>query len=91
MSWQVRKITVNIQQGIHGRVASRLAALAGEHDAVLLIENEDHDIDCTSILDVLSMAFVYGSSLTFKARGKDAVKLLDKVGDLLESSEDPAS
>jgi phosphotransferase system HPr (HPr) family protein len=67
-----RKIKVNVRRGVHGRVATKLAQITQFHDVDLYILNDGKEIDCSSILDVLSMAFVFGTMVKFKACGKKA-------------------
>ena len=39
----------------------------------------DHEVDCSSVLDVLSMAFVHGSSFIVRADGELSAKALCEV------------
>ncbi|HFQ88776.1 MAG TPA: HPr family phosphocarrier protein [Desulfobulbus sp.] len=89
MKWQERKITVRNHCGVHGRVAARLAELAREADASLQIDSAAGPVDCTSILEVLSMALVCGTEVTVRARGSGAQGLLDAVQELLTREDDP--
>ena len=67
-----KKITVNIRRGVHGRVATKLAQITRLHDVDLYILNDGKEIDCSSVLDVLSMAFVFGTMVKFRVCGKRA-------------------
>ncbi len=67
-----RIIKVNIHRGVHGRVATKLAQITQLHDVDLYILNESEKIDCSSVLDVLSMAFVFGTLVKFRVCGKNA-------------------
>ena len=68
VNWECR---VEIPEGIHCRVATSLAKIAVEHDTHLYIIVNDEPVDCSSILDVLSMALVHGSLVCFTAQGGD--------------------
>ena len=68
ISWECR---VDIPEGIHCRVATGLAKIASEYDTQLHIIHNDGQVDCASILDVLSMALVHGSLVCFTAEGED--------------------
>jgi phosphotransferase system HPr (HPr) family protein len=67
-----RIIKVNIHRGVHGRVATKLALITQLHGVDLYILNDSEKIDCSSVLDVLSMAFVFGTKVKFRVCGKNA-------------------
>lgn len=73
-----KNIVVLNRHGIHGRVAARLAHIAARHKVILHIIHGGDSVDCSSILDVLSMAFVYGTRFTIRVEGenKKAAKAL---------------
>ena len=66
-----KNIVVLNRHGIHGRVAAKLAKIAARHGVMLQILHGREKIDCSSILDVLSMAFVYGSRFTVRVEGEE--------------------
>lgn len=76
-----KEIVVLNRHGVHGRVAARLAKIAARHEVILQIIHGRERIDCSSILDVLSMAFVYGTRFTVRAEGekRKAAKALAAV------------
>lgn len=67
-----KDITVANRRGVHSRVATALAMIAREQDIVLRIVHGPRWIDGTSILDVLSLALVCGSTITVRVQGGDA-------------------
>jgi len=76
-----KSIVVQHLHGVHGRVAARLAHIAARHKVILQIIYGTDRIDCSSILDVLSMAFVCGTRFTIRVEGekKKAEKALAAV------------
>ncbi|GAB4335172.1 MAG: hypothetical protein Kow0089_04770 [Desulfobulbaceae bacterium] len=68
---------------MHGRIASRLAAIAGRFDVRLYIVGETEQVDCSSVLDVMSMAFVHGTRLLLRACGKDAAQAVAAAEEVL--------
>ena len=67
-----RDITVANRRGVHSRVATGLALIAREHGVLLQIIHDSQLIDCSSILDVLSLAMVCGTRLTVRVQGGGA-------------------
>ena len=55
---------VGNDRGVHGRVATRLAEIAMEHNASLRIDRDGEQADCTSILEVLALALACGDDGT---------------------------
>ena len=83
INWECR---VEIPEGIHCRVATSLAKIAAEHDTQLHIIQKDEQVDCTSILDVLSMALVHGSQVCFTAQGGNIHGVSAAVTNLLSGN-----
>ncbi len=84
--WQCQ---VHNPQGIHCRVAGRLTEIIAGHDAEVQLVNRDEEIDCTSILEILSLALVQGSQVDFIARGREADKVQAAINRLLSSTTPP--
>ena len=55
--------------GVHCRIAERLIKVIDEHEATVRIIDQGQPVDCTSILELLSLALVQGSRVQFTARG----------------------
>lgn len=72
-------ITIGNRKGVHGRVATGLAEIASTYDVELLLTHKKETADCSSILDVLSMALVYGSFVRVTVRGDRAVEAMTAV------------
>lgn len=83
MSWIQFVCTVELERGIHGRVATRLAEIAKEFNLDLQVEHHEQRIDCSSILDILSLALVEGSIVRFWIQGERADQGRAAVSDLL--------
>ncbi|VAW34399.1 hypothetical protein MNBD_DELTA04-1245 [hydrothermal vent metagenome] len=84
-----KELTVNNPNGVHGRVASHLARIAGTYDATVHIVYEKTAIDCTAILDVLSMGLVYGTRLKIRIGGRERKKAMAEVEKLFFRRDDP--
>ncbi|HHO48141.1 MAG TPA: HPr family phosphocarrier protein [Desulfobacteraceae bacterium] len=80
-----KDVVVHNHHGIHGRVAAGLAQIAARNKVILQIIHGGEAVDCSSILEVLSMAFVYGTRVTIRieGEGRKAAKALAAVEKLL--------
>ena len=83
-----KDITVNVHQGVHGRVATKLARIAQQHNVLLHILRKNEELDCSSVLDVLSMGFVSGARVMFRVQGEKANKAMADVENLLGAGEE---
>lgn len=84
VSWES---TVNNPNGVHCRVAERLIKVIDEHEATVHIIDQGRPVDCTSILELLSLALVQGSRVQFTARGPDADQVVAAVDRVLSEPE----
>ncbi|XCN71276.1 MAG: HPr family phosphocarrier protein [Candidatus Electrothrix aestuarii] len=84
VSWES---TVTNPNGIHCRVAERLISVIDRHQASVQIIDQGSPIDCTSILELLSLALVQGSRVRFTAQGPDADLVAAAVNQVLSESE----
>jgi len=66
-----KEVFVHNRFGVHGRVATRLAQIASRHEVQPHLLHGGETIDCSSVLDVLSMAFAFGSSFTVRVAGDE--------------------
>lgn len=83
-----KKITVNVHQGVHGRVATKLAKITQQHNVLMHILRDQEELDCASVLDVLSMGFTAGTSVLFRVVGEKAGQALADVEKLLGASDE---
>jgi phosphotransferase system HPr (HPr) family protein len=89
MSIVSRQCRVLHPNGIHCRVATRLVEIVSGYKATVRITGSDGIVDCSSILDILSLSLVHGSLIRFTAQGPDADKVLAAVEVLLSRTGDP--
>lgn len=82
-------VRVGNQRGIHGRIATRLAEIARDHEVALSISRNMESADCASILDVLALALVQGTEVILVAEGLRGEAALRAASDLLTAPEDP--
>jgi phosphocarrier protein len=84
VSWES---TVNNPNGVHCRVAERLIKVIDEHKATVHIIDQGQPVDCTSILELLSLALGQGSRVQFTAQGSDADQVVAAVEQVLSEPE----
>lgn len=78
-----KDIVITVQQGVHGRIATSLARVAQKYGVLLHILRGDEAVDCTSVLDVLSMGFTSGTRVRFRVEGKNAPEAMTDIEKIL--------
>ena len=79
-----RRCTIVNARGLHARAAAKLVRLAGEHDALVLVEKDGVQVPATSILGLMMLAAGRGSALVLEARGPGAEAALAALAGLVE-------
>lgn len=85
VAWESRVASPN---GVHCRVAARLAEIVATHDVQVQITGRGEPVDCASMLEVLSLALIQGSLVAFTAEGPDAARVAEAIDQLLSSREE---
>jgi phosphotransferase system HPr (HPr) family protein len=89
MNTLARDLAVGNERGVHGRVATRLAEIASEFEVELWIQRGEERAECSSILDVLSLALVQNTEICLQVKGKRAEAALAAAAEVITAHEDP--
>ena len=81
-------VIVGNTRGVHGRVATRLAEIATDCHVCLTLIRDEETVDCASILDVLALALVQGTTITLRAEGDQAEVALEAAREVLMEQDD---
>ena len=81
---QIKKLKINNDLGLHGRAAARIVDLAGQYRSKLFFKKEDHEVDGTSILSILTLACPKGTEIQAKAVGEDSEELMERLTELFK-------
>jgi len=81
--------TVQNPKGIHCRVATQMAEIVTAFDARAQLAASGESVDCSAILDILSLGLTRNSQVCLTAIGPDAEQVLTALSMLLTRTEDP--
>ena len=73
------EITLINPVGLHARPAAFFVQLANEFEAEITVECNNRSADAKSILDILSLGAIKGSSVKITTEGLDEEKALEKL------------
>ncbi len=79
-----REVTINNQVGLHARPATFFIQKANEFKSVIWIEKEDRRVNAKSLLGVLSLGIVKGTTVNIIADGADEEEAVETLTDLID-------
>ena len=81
----VRETVVNNKVGLFARPATFFIQKANEFKCAIWVEKDERRVNAKSLLGVLSMGIMDGSTISLIADGVDEVEALDALAKLLSS------
>ena len=81
----VKEVTVQNQVGLHARPATFFIQKANEFKSSIWVEKEERRVNAKSLLGVLSLGIVGGTSIRIIADGADEEQAVEGVIALVES------
>jgi len=81
----IRSVTINNQVGLHARPATFFIQKANEYKCSIWVEKDDRKVNAKSLLGVLSLGIVCGTTISIIADGTDEQAAVDTLADLVNS------
>ncbi len=81
----VKDVTVQNQVGLHARPATFFIQKANEFKSSIWIEKEERRVNAKSLLGILSLGIVGGTSIRIIADGADEQEAVEELVDLVDS------
>lgn len=81
----VKEVTVQNQVGLHARPATFFIQKANEFKSSIWVEKEERRVNAKSLLGVLSLGIVGGTSIRIIADGSDEEQAVEGLIALVES------
>ncbi|MEA1976084.1 MAG: HPr family phosphocarrier protein [Bacillota bacterium] len=73
------KISVIMKNGLHARPASQLVQLANSFDSNIIIKTDNKNLDCKSILCLMSSGIKENDEIFIEAIGDDEEEAIKKI------------
>lgn len=80
-----REVTVTNSVGLHARPATFFIQKANSYKSSIWVEKDERRVNAKSLLGVLSMGIVSGTTITLLADGSDESEALEGLVDLIEN------
>lgn len=81
----VKEVEVQNQVGLHARPATFFIQKANEFKSTIWVEKDDRRVNAKSLLGVLSLGIVGGTTIKIIADGADEASAVDDLVQLVES------
>ncbi len=81
----VKEVLVENQVGLHARPATFFIQKANEFKSTIWVEKEERRVNAKSLLGVLSLGIVGGTTIKILADGADEEDAVDGLVDLVKS------
>ena len=82
-----KEVVIKNQVGLHARPATFFIQKANEYKCSIWVEKEDRRVNAKSLLGVLSLGIVKGTSITLIADGSDEKEAVEALAELVRSGE----
>ncbi len=80
-----KEVLVQNKAGLHARPATFFIQKANEYKATVWVEKDERKVNAKSLLGVLSLGIIGGTSITIYADGADEKEAVEGVVALVES------
>lgn len=78
-----RTVRIINRKGLHARASAKLARLAGEYDAKVIIRHESEAADARSIMDLLMLVAHKGCEIEISGSGPEAAEAVEAIAALV--------
>ncbi len=82
----MKEAVVNNQVGLHARPATFFIQKANEYKSSIWVEKDERRVNAKSLLGVLSLGIVKGTSINLIADGSDENEAVDALADLIATN-----
>ena len=79
-----KEIVVKCESGLHNRQATYFVQKANEFECSIWLESENRKMNAKSLLGIMSLGVITGSTVTLSAVGSDAEAAINALEALLQ-------
>ena len=79
-----KEVVVRCESGLHNRQATYFVQKANEFESSIWVESDNRKMNAKSLLGIMSMGIITGSTVTLSAMGPDAEAAVNALDTLLQ-------
>ena len=81
-------LTIHNQKGLHARAAAKFVNVTSKFESEIKVSRENENVSGKSIMGLLMLAAVKGTTIRITANGDDASQVLEKLTRLIDNKFD---
>ena len=82
------RLTIHNQKGLHARAAAKFVNITSKFESEIKVSRENENVSGKSIMGLLMLAAVKGTTIQITANGGDASKVLEELTRLIDNKFD---
>ena len=82
------RLTIHNQKGLHARAAAKFVNVTSKFESEIKVSRENENVSGKSIMGLLMLAAVKGTTIRITANGSDASEVLEKLTRLIDNKFD---
>jgi len=82
------RLTIHNQKGLHARAAAKFVNITSKFDSEIKVSRENENVSGKSIMGLLMLAAVKGTTIRITANGSDASQVLEELTRLIDNKFD---
>ncbi len=80
----VKTIKIRNDLGLHARAAAKIVKLGDGYRSKLFLRKDDHEVDGSSILSILTLSCAKGTEIEARITGEDSEAFMEALSALFE-------
>jgi phosphocarrier protein HPr len=82
----IKKLRIDNKLGLHARSAAKIVELVGQYHAQVFLQKDEHVVDGSNILSIITLACPKGTEIQARIIGEDAPELMASLTELFEKN-----
>ena len=83
-----KRLTIHNQKGLHARAAAKFVKITNKFESEIKVSRENENVSGKSIMGLLMLAAVKGTTIRITANGSDASQVLEELTRLIDNKFD---
>ena len=79
-----KEVVVRCESGLHNKQATYFVQKANEFESSIWLESDSRKMNAKSLLGIMSLGIITGSTVTLSASGSDAEEAVNALDNLLQ-------
>ena len=82
----IKRFKIRNSLGLHARSAAKIVELGRQYESSLYLKKNDHEVDGSNILSILTLSCPKGTEIQARIVGADSEGFMEKLTELFEQN-----